>query len=366
MNLVDQSILPFVNLSNILIKNNNLSKTGLEGNGCISDCVPFLCHNGQEIKNFVFEKSSGQAAFEVIELLIMRSTPLNYIKVFFNWLNKTINSKKIQENTVKALESRLKGLSNQILLHLHCRLPWCDTISEIENAPVFSTNLDFGEKGPELAQEFVRLYVTAAKILNNDRFGKTTQKILDIKPYEWDLIDDDLPDNYKIYKGTMMIKVPNIEHFWMDDQVILPDGKSIKVKNRSGKSNETTEDCARVWGDVRIFPNGLYEKGRGCSVADGSLGASKSGINIKNLTGEGWLMTEGLNVSEYYTKMIGKTLSLKNPVFIDEKGQVFTNSKPAAAVKLIEPKANTASFGNIASAIILAGIGIGLFYEANK
>ena len=222
--------------------------------------------------------------------------------------------------------------------------------------------------------------------MNNARFGKTRQKIIAVMGNKSDANIDEIG----LKSGILIVKVPNIEHYWMGDMVTLPGMSApMKVMHRWGKSTFTTWDCDRVFVDQRIYPAGNHDKGRGCSLAysfyaggntvSPSAGGNKEGLNIRALGGEGWLYFN-IPYTTAHQAMVGGFVDLSNPIYINSQGQVTTTNTtttpPAGSTTAggttpdtgtITPiKSTMASLATPLSIVILAGIGSTFIYQAIK
>ncbi|MEI7726474.1 MAG: hypothetical protein WCK09_15300 [Bacteroidota bacterium] len=304
-----------------------------------------------------------------------------------DYLNAAAIKKSQKAYAEEHAKSVASAVFNQITTRLQTRLPWCDTIKWLQSSTTYFTANSpvFGADGPAVGSEFLKVYVLAALELNNERFGKTKQKIISAEPYQWDI------NEINLHKGVLMVKVPNIEHYWMGDIISLP-GMSfpVTVIHRYGNSKMTTYDCDNVFTDARIFPDGLYESGSGCSMAynantlknsqSSSRGGRTHGLNIRQMEGEGLLFCS-IAYSEAHKGMAGGYVDLVNPVYITPEKQVIvppksspnpspstndpTTSKTSQIVP-IKSKTALASFASPFAVIALVGIAAGFIYQTYK
>jgi hypothetical protein len=396
MNIIQQSIMP-INAIAAGMTEPQGRRTGMAGVCTGSGCVPFECFNGKDVQHFIEKKSLGEYGFTVAKSVIQVVVgglvlagavigiggPVGAVMVAAyevlapaaTWLNFEINKRRLQEEQQKKLAQSANAVLNNITTFLEIRYPWCSAIEKIQANPAFADNSPvFGSGGPEMGLKFTGIYILAAAKLHNSRYGKTRQKILAVAPLAETL------DEVHYVKGRLMVKVPNIEHYWRGDKITL-DGRpgNIVVTHRTGNSKKVTWDCDRVFYDDDIVPANIFEKGRGCKVGfswryDGqanSLGGGKSGTNIRNMEGEGWLITS-INYTDTHPSLVGKYVNVEKEFLVKDVpvedpvgGNVpAINPSPDRLPDTnseISPIKNTraALTGNI-SLIIMIGIGIAL------
>jgi len=413
MNLINSTLQPINSIvSGLSTGYDGLGSTqdkGCPETGKCAGCTPFCCADGGESRLYITQKNlgaTGYAAAIAIAAVLASAcgTPLlglasglaftigmsveNYVlKPVVDWINFSMNKSTQQAYAIQQSESRSKAVANMITASLQTRMPWCDIVSNLQTSYLFATNSPwFGSSGPKVGAAMLQAYMFTANELNNARFGRTYQKISQVG---WIRKDLDEVKEAGILENMMWIKVPNIEHYWMDDTVLLP-GRTIpvKIKHRFGSSLITTWDCDRVFHDQRIYPSGNHDSGRGCKLSydinalaqpssNPSMGGNKTGWNIRNLQGEGLLLLD-LNYSSDQQSMVGKFVNLYNPIYINTQGQVFV---PAPTVNIVAPPAaipppkagleplaaSKASFASSALSITaFVGIAMGFIYQSLK
>ena len=335
----------------------------------------------------------GAVGFKLVEGLIATCVPVFGAEVVgtFESVNKVVDfvndllSRKSQAAYAKKKSaSDLNMISNQLQTVLQTRLPWCDAINMLQTSPVFAKNSPlFGTLGPEMGVQFINTYIVAANYLNNQRFGKTKQKIITVMANKSDANIDEI----HLHSGILLVKVPNIEHYWMYDYVQLPGiSTPMRVEHRWGISKSQTSDCDRVFIDQRIYPAGNHARG-GCKLSYNVNSLSQntydfngnySGLNVRNMVGEGWLYFNTPYTTSH-NSMIGQYVDLVNPIYINADGQVITPPpapKPQTTVTTLTPvtpakitplSPSTASFATNAIAVIaLMGIAAGFIYQRFK
>ncbi|MEI7727522.1 MAG: hypothetical protein WCK09_20605 [Bacteroidota bacterium] len=413
MNLIDKTLSPINGISAIINGGRGslgavVSDKGCPPKGQCKGCTPFCCINGQESQLYITKANLGEAGYKIavaaliviatacfppagIALGVVMAIEEYVLKPFVDWVNFGLNKKTQKEYAIKQGERHVRLAVNQVLAFLQTRLPWCDVISTLQTSPIFAVNSPwFGDMGPNIGKEFVNSYMMFANALNNERYGKTRQKIISVEPYQWDI------DEINLHKGVLMVKVPNIEHYWMGDSIILPGFFPVTVIHRYGNSAINTMDCDRVFIDKRIFPDGTYESGRGCNLSynintgaptgDPSMGGRKHGLNIRNMSGEGLLFCS-TTYADSHKRMVGQYVDLVNPIYINTDGRVIvppksnpspnpspspshgTNNPIITKTSEITPlKSNTAlaSFATPITIVALLGIAAGFVYETFK
>jgi len=406
MNLLNKTFAPINGITNAISGSSGslgavVSDRGCPPKGQCSGCTPFCCFDGQEIGIFVRKTNVTEAVFNtataiitgvILKGVMVISGPIGIAAGVVITLVEYLNSGAIKKSQAKYAKERVLKtthmMANRIKSYLEVRLPWCECIKNIQSFDYFKANSEvFGADGPAVGADFLKIYTLTALELNNERFGKTKQKIISAEPYQWDI------NEINLHKGVLMIKVPNIEHYWMGDVISLP-GMSypVTVIHRYGNSKMTTEDCDNVFIDKRIFPDGLYESGRGCSLAyngnsldksnGSSLGGRTHGLNIRQMEGEGLLFCN-MPYSETHKSMIGQYVDLANPIYITPDKQVVippkskpntnqgpgTNNLVITKTSQITPlKSNTAlaSFASPVAIVVLVGIAAGFIYQTYK
>ena len=382
--------------SNLLGLGSVTSDRGCPPSGsCTGGCVPFCCANGQAVSLVVKKISVPQVITTTAKQIITSlSAPLAAgaaLSTLSDMFNKSAIAAGHAAYAKAKLDFAVKSIVNQISAFLQCHLPWCDCISNIQKSAYFAANSEtFGSDGPARCQDALNIYVSAANTINNARFGKTKQKIIQVMGNKSDANIDEIG----LPVGWLLVKVPNIEHYWMHDTVLLPGiSTPMRVEHRWGLSKIMTNDCYRVFVDQRIYPAGNHDHGRGCSLsynANTSSGTTtgqgaNSGLNVRNMEGEGWLYFN-LPYNASHQAMTGQWVDLSNPIYIDPNGQVTTTTPPPVNTLLpgtipgtttttttplpgvitpIKP-ATTASFTTIVPVVILLGIGATFIFQAIK
>ena len=379
---------------------------GCPAKGKCVGCTPFCCVNGEEVAKFITKANLGEAGFNMVMAIIPIIVTLSgalpvvgtaagvavgaaiaidqyILKPLVDWVNFSMNKNSQAAYAKKATESNLYMLSNQLQAMLQTRLPWCDVISFLTKSNAFATNSPiFGSKGPEMGQQFVNLYMAVANEINNARFGKTKQKILEVS--QTTKSGEIAEINFR--EHTLAVKVPNVEHYWMGDIVSLPGmATPVTLMHRWGKSEIYTSDCDRVFVSQRIYPAGNHAHGRGCSLSYSvnslrqnikDLPGNYEGLNVRNMYGEGWLYFD-MTYQDSHQSMKGQYLDLDNPIYINPEGQVIIpaanttkNNTPVAATTNIAASTTpvqSASFPVTAiSVVAFVGIAAGFIYQSFK
>ncbi|MCX6285537.1 MAG: hypothetical protein NTY96_00295 [Bacteroidetes bacterium] len=342
MDIISNSLLPIESLAGLLTGN---TMQGLSGStGCpdtkkCSGCIPFCCYPSVDPQNYIIKNDVAQywslsktLLFSLIPCGKIGSIAFDLLSYITNYVNSAINKKRNIDEQKAIINSSMEFMGYYMQGKLDCRIGWCRTLSHIAGSRDFAPNSPvFGDKGPSVMLEAMKIYIKAANEANNNRYGKTTQTILDVAAS----YDNDLPIN-EIEARRLMIKVSNIEHYWQGDVILVPNPTAgvqfgstteLLVKHRSGYSKEYTPDCDMEVIDKTIVPSGIYDGKRGCqSGIDASfhghmqsLGSANSGLNIRNLVGEGWLVSEksiDYFSAAFLSNLKGKKVSLKNPVYV--------------------------------------------------
>jgi len=373
------------------------------GGACDGDCVPFCCFNGGGIPVFVdqgkgadYTMALAEAGFGVVASVVMAaSVPgagiilvavYELLKPLANWLNTTINKKRMEAEQLVIQESSIKSIAYNLQAALECRLPWCEVIVEMQKWPVFAApSITFGWDGPTVGKQSIGAYIALADIMHKDRLDKTNQKIITCAastPGYW----KDKQEYYQMYDGKLMIRVPNIEHFWMHDNVIIngDTSKIYKVVHRYGTSNKITWDCDNHFVDHRIIPDMLLTvKGRGCKISLSSSyigsaqsgGGFKSGYNIRSIGGEGWLVTDQKYIKSQADTFIGGQVDLYRKIYTIPTTNPAGDDKPPSLFSKLIPLNNAlvaSFFGNKNMVMqgvliaLLAGTGVYLLNEGLK
>lgn len=410
MDIISNSLLPIESLAGLLTGN---TIQGLSGSaGCpdtknCSGCIPFCCYPSVDPQNYIVKNDVAQywslsktLLFSIIPGGQIGSIVFNLLTEITNYVNGIINKKRNTDEQKAIINSSMEFMAYYLQGKLDCRIGWCRTLDHIAGSRDFAPNSPvFGDKGPSVMLEAMKIYIKAANEANNNRYGKTTQTILDVAAS----YDNDLPIN-EIDARRLMIKVPNLEHYWQGDVILVPNPigstTELVVKHRCGYSKEYTPDCEMEVIDKTIVPSGIYEGGRrGCqSGIDASfqghmqsLGSANSGLNIRNLVGEGWLVSEksiDYFSAAFLSNLKGKKVSLKNPVYVvmDPAKQnppkqtpvlaptikpplvVPPATKPATSLLKLDSslfsKLNVASIGTGILQFLLIGVGVNFLYEA--
>ena len=286
---------------------------GCPAKGKCVGCTAFCCVDGVESQLYVTNTNDGSSLYQgviaaISVLLTACFPPLGLafsaamaveeyvLKPCVNYINFAMNKGTQAAFAVVQGERHMRAAVNMIVAMLQTRMPWCDVLKQIESSFLFAKNSPwFGNKGPEVGKEFLTLYVRAANELNNARFGKTKQKILEVS--QTTKSGEIAEINFR--EHTLAVKVSNVEHYWMGDIVSLPGMVSpVTLMHRWGKSSIYSSDCDRVFVDQRVYPSGNHAHGRGCPLsysADSlivnlkNVAGSYEGLNIRNMMGEGWL-----------------------------------------------------------------------------
>jgi len=366
----------------------------------LQGCVPFECFEGKDVQLFIDKKSLGEygvvIARSVVQIIVAglivggavigATGPIGAVLVaayevlapVCTWLNNEINKRRMLAEQQTMLASSANAILNNIITFLEIRYPWCSAVEKIRSNPAFADNSPiFGSDGPAMGIKFMGIYMMAAALLHNKRYGKTSQKILAVAPLSETL------DEVHYVKNHLMIKVSNIEHYWRGDEIVIRPNQSEKiiVTHRSGNSKKITWDCDRVFYDPDIVPSGIFESGRGCKMSmtwryDGqanSMGGGRSGTNLRNLEGEGWLITS-IDYSASHQSLVGKTVNVKKEFLIAIPSDATTTAtttttKPPMTVtptpgNLTLTDKIKAGFSGYLATIILMGIGATLIYQA--
>ena len=382
--------------------------TGLRGLGdiqsycpapgsCDGECVPFCCFNGGEIPVFADTTSGGEFAFQIVEgvgLAVVSltvpggiiATGVYYLlKATTNWLNEAMNKKRLEAEQIEITEESMRAVAYGIQAALECRLPWCERIAEMQTWSVFAPNSiifsPYGpEAGPEAGVKCIGAYVGMAEILHKHRQGKTKQQILNAAPST----PGNIPER-QLYDGKLVLRIPNIEHYWMGDKVIVngDTSKIFTVAHRWGISPKYTFDCDSHFVDLRIAPDGFWKEKRGCKISfnrnyEGSAqsgGGMKQGYNLRSMFGEGLLVMKE-NYQDSHRSFIGKTVDLYRKVYtIPTTGGSPGDDKPENPFTKLIPlsKAQVASFFSDKNLIkqalmvaLLAGVGVYFLNEGLK
>ncbi len=397
MNIIQQSILPFNSIAASVSGQKAPSGVSAMAGVC-NGCVPFECFNGKEVQHFIEKKTLGEYGFTVARSLVqivvsglvlaagaitfggpvglVLAAAYEILAPAVTWLNFEINKRRLQEEQQKMLAQSANAILNTITAFLEIRYPWCAAIEKLQANPAFSDNSPiFGSGGPEMGLKFTGIYILAAARIHNNRYGKTRQKILAVAPLAETL------DEVHYVQGRLMIKVSNIEHYWRGDRIVL-DGntnENVIVTHRTGNSKKVTWDCDRIFYDSDIVPANVFEKGRGCKIGfswryDGqanSLGGGKSGTNIRNLEGEGWIITS-INYSASHSSLVGKNVNVFKEFLVKDVPQDNTSGGndptvnpdplpvPVTNSEISPLKKIQASAAGIIPQILLIGIGIAL------
>jgi len=295
--------------------------------------VPFCCFKGGNIPVFVDKQSGGKATFTIIEgamgVALSLAIPVAgsivagvyaILKYLTNWLNLSLNKKRMQAEQIKIMESSVRVIAYGIQAAVECRLPWCEKIAEMQTWPLFATNsTTFGSAGPEVGKESIGAYIAMAELGHKDRLTKAPQAIITAVPSTPGL-GSERDERHRLYDGKLDLMVPNVEHFWMGDKVIIDNdpSKIFTVAHRWGRAEKHTWDCDNLFVDNRVIPDGYFKEKRGCGLTftagygEGrarSYGGSKSGYNIRGILGTGHLLMQE-DYSPHHAAYKGKTVSL--------------------------------------------------------
>ena len=404
MNLLSNTFAPINGITSAFNGKHDSLGGVVGGKGCPAKgkcigCTAFCCANGEEsqlnIKNVNDGSSLYQGVIAAISVLLSACFPPlglaftaamaveEYVlKPCVNYINSAMNKGTQAAFAVAQGERHMRAAVNMIVAMLQTRIPWCDVVKRIESNFIFAKNSPwFGNKGPEVGKEFLTLYMTAANELNNMRFGKTKQKILEVGQ----TIKSGEIAEINFREHTLQIRVSNIEHYWMGDIVSLPGMMTpVTLMHRWGKSKIYSSDCDRVFVDERVYPSDNHGHGRGCPISYSAasltmnlknVAGSYEGLNIRNLMGEGWLFFD-VTYKDSHQSMKGQYLDLDNPIYINPEGQVIIpaasttkNNTPVAATTIAAATmpVQTASFPVTAiSVVAFVGIAAGFLYQSFK
>ena len=411
MELLKNSLKPIEHLTGLLKGTTQQSLSGSTGCPVVKECStcnPFCCHPAIEVQNFIVKNAvstywSATESAALLGLAIAATTvagPIGallvgiyeLLKPLANWMNVSLNKSRMQETQVKMIALEQNAMAYQLQGFLQCRIGWCRTLDIFSTERRFSQNSGiFGDQGPKMMQGLITAYILAANQLNNDRFGRSTQTIIDGEPS----YDQSLPDQ-EIDPRRLCIRVPNIEYYWQHDIILVPnpDGSMMElyVKHRYGFSKDYTPDCDQTFLHQTIIPTGIYDGDRGCQMGlttgyiglARSMGSANSGMNIRNLSGEGLLMTQ-ISYDDcsaaFINNLKGKKVSLKNQVYIvmDTTTPTPTPVPTPTPTPIIPTPVKTnsltlpstllknttiASIGTGIFQFLLIGIGINFLYDA--
>jgi len=333
------------------------------GSTCKDGCEPFICFDSSSIKYLSYPKSAGEYGYTIaIAAISIALGPLGIVvalfellKPFMGKLAYLVDKKNADEERMRVLNTAFKELADILQGLIECRIQFCKSIKKLQSIPNLAPDGDFGEQGPVIAMQLAKAYIVAVNNANNLRWGKTKQKIIGVHRYDATIEGDE----YNLNPGHFGIIVPNVEHYFMGDKIILPNGIIATVITRWGESKVYTYNKDRLRIDGLVYPNEYENTGMG--------GGNYSGLNVRKMAGRGGLMLN-LTYEDSFKSMIGQSIELENPIYIVEtpgemppavnNNDPVPGEKPAENLTMIE-KIKAGISGNLAS-ILLIGIGVAM------
>ena len=218
MDIISNSLSPIETLAGFLSGN---TVKGLNGSsGCpltakCTGCVPFCCYPAVDPQNFIIKNDVVQY-WQLSKTLLFSLVPdgqigsviFDLLSYITNYVNSVLNKKRNAEEQQQIINATMQFITYFLQGLLECRIGWCRVLDNLASSGDFDPNSPVsGDKGTDVMRAAMKIYIKAANEANNNRYGKTSQTILDIAAS----YDNDIPEN-DIEARRSMIKVPNIEH----------------------------------------------------------------------------------------------------------------------------------------------------------
>jgi len=292
-----------------------------------------------------------------------------------------ISAKMQADDMSDIIKADFNNLKKHLTTLLECHIDYCTIANyvtqwkynaEAKWKPVYLDKRTYSD----IESQFIPLFIATTQAFNKARLIKKfhVQKVLAVSEIRKEDYEGFF-DNY-VTPGSMMIRVPNIEWYWMGDKVRIGNNPNIfTITTRAGQI--ATSDFGKMNKMTKTGGQGVDPRIIG---NDGPDKYANGGYNIRNLTGEGWLFTNATKdqfsgtksgdkislTQEFINASLPEVPGVSMPAISDTTGT--GSSKKELTLKEWSEKVNKAGIFNPEALgnFLFIGIGIYMFYYAIK
>jgi len=344
----------------------------LNGLGDSNTCIPFYQFNAQDVLVY-YQTSLAANLWSAIWNAAQQISGYGTMISLLTKMDNAINAGTKATQYSQYIMDHYKESNRVLQWKMDCHLPYCEIATWLTTIDVNGTFY-----APEMQMDLKRKFFAAgvayqnARLRTNSHIQRITS-ITQVTPEDYNGVPGFPP-------GALMIKIPNIEFYWLGDQIKIDgvtDPCTILMRHGYTEGKKMTAKAADHMRDYRNICHGLF---------DGSCGEyCNEGWNLPNLQGEGTIVVDK-QFSQLQSFIKSTTnIRLVNTKIIDTTPPANKNNTPAPTPptgnNTTPPAGNTptktindptpagtslASFTTPLTILLLLGVGAGFIYQAFK